>query len=196
VLTFDLPTEAKEITSNIKWPALAEWLKKRKFTTDDCNFWGAKYIDSGYYNSRLLLPIRDVNLKMVGFQAKDVTGEAKISYDQPKGFKIKNNLYGLWRTSNKAIVVEGILDVWRGGVGCVASFGKALSDAQRKLLYDKAKKIVLVWDSDAWIEAQREKRWWEGVGKNIKIVRLPAGHDPDSFIITHGKEAWNELIGD
>lgn len=193
-LVFPIPKEAKPIPRNPPWNLLTEWLEKRKFTTDNCILWGAKYADSGYYNSRLILPILDINKKLVGFQAKDLTEKGNVPYDQPKDFKIKSHLYGLWRASKRVIVVEGVLDVWRIGGGAVASFGKGLSKEQRNLLYTNVKEIILAWDGDAIVEAEKEARWWKGIGFPIKVIRLPKEFDPDKFVLQEGRKKWNELL--
>ncbi len=74
------------------------------------------------------------------------------------------------------IVVEGIFDCWRLGLGSVALLGKNLKGTQEALL-TQWKKIILVLDHDARKEGKRIK---EQLSKKceVALVNLPEGEDP------------------
>ena len=115
-------------------------------------------------------------------------------------------LYGLSfakdeiRRQDKAILVEGYIDLislYQNGIkNVVAVSGTALTEDQVLLLSRYTKNIVLLFDADtAGIKASMRsielllKRDME-----IKIVSLPSGEDPDSFVNNYGKEKFEELI--
>ncbi len=115
-------------------------------------------------------------------------------------------LYGLSfakdeiRKLNKVILVEGYMDLislYQAGIkNVVAVSGTALTDDQVMLLSRYSKNVYLLFDSDtAGIKASMRsieillKRDME-----IKIVTLPAGEDPDSYVTKYGKDKFEEEI--
>ena len=104
-------------------------------------------------------------------------------------------LYGFHQVRGKLIIItEGIFDVWRIGKNAVASFGVGLSAAQRHLLYTEAYRLILAWDGETVAEAEKEQRWWNGMGRECKVARLPDRMDPDEVIRDLGRKAWNKII--
>jgi DNA primase len=129
-------------------------------------------------------------------------------------------LYGLHRAreamtgSRRALLVEGYVDclmAHQHGVGeAVAVLGTALTPAQLALLRRYADEAILFFDADrAGQEAARRAedlleqsgapdRWAETrrandltrTGLRLKVATLPPGHDPDSFLRTEGREAF------
>lgn len=193
--SFPLPPNREPLTRWINVSPVSEWFAKRKFTLEHGLLWGAKYCPSGQYGWRLILPILDENKNYVGFQARDVLDKPeRIKYLHPKGFQIGNYLYGMYRTDDTIIVVEGILDVWRVGFGAVASFSKGLTHKQREILYKSNKQIILAWDGDSHAEILKEANWWKEIGRSAKPIFLPKEHDPDSFIRDEGEEEWQKLL--
>jgi len=172
------------------------WCKRRQFDIELLNSWGVKYCDRGKYAYCLIIPIYDRNNNYVGFQAADITKNAKSKYKFPAGFKANHYLYGLNKNLNndELIIVEGVTDVWRIGEKAVGSFGKRLSAEQRTILLEHNAKIIIAWDSDAINAAQREVAWWQDLGRTVKYVRLPHGYDPDTFIRKYGMNKWKHLV--
>jgi DNA primase len=90
-----------------------------------------------------------------------------------------------------------LISLYQSGIkNVVAVSGTALTDDQVQLLSRYTKNVVLLFDADvAGIKASMRsieillKRDME-----IKIVSLPKGEDPDSFVNKFGKEEFEELI--
>lgn len=104
----------------------------------------------------------------------------------------KGGLYG-WqqaRPCSSLILVEGILDwavLWQAGVcNVVAGLGTYLNQMQMGELGDSgARRIYICLDGDAAgaRAAQRLARMLHAAGIDARRVRLPDGHDPNSFFV-------------
>lgn len=177
-----------------------------KFTTN--GIW--KYqtndgIKQQVFQNRILIPIRDIDGKLVSFQGRDVTGTAISKYQFPSQVAATGKLlYNSFREIGKKIVIlnEGVFDVIatqialdRGGlsseVGVIASFGKHLSidkngfddQLSRLLLLKKQglEVIVVMWDGErkAYSAAVEVASKLSGYGFKMKIAELPVGKDPN-----------------
>jgi len=162
------------------------------------------------FSGRIIFPIFSPNGRVVAFAGRvldDKEQTAKYLNSPESLVYIKGRtLYGLShakdeiRKLDKAILVEGYMDLislyQNGARNVVAVSGTALTDDQVQLLSRYTKNVVLLFDSDtAGIKASMRsielllKRDIE-----VKIVSLPEGEDPDSFINKHGKDEFDELI--
>ncbi|MBT8385944.1 MAG: DNA primase [Ignavibacteria bacterium] len=162
------------------------------------------------FSGRIIFPIFSPNGRVVAFAGRildDKEKSAKYLNSPESLVYIKGRtLYGLShakddiRKLDKAILVEGYMDLislYQNGVkNVVAVSGTALTDDQVQLLSRYTKNVVLLFDSDtAGIKASMRsielllKRDME-----VKIVSLPEGEDPDSFINKYGKDEFDELI--
>jgi len=173
------------------------------------------------FSSRIIFPIFSPNGRVVAFagrilEAKE--GAARLALpDKARQAKYLNSpesavyhkgsiLYGLShakdeiRKLDKAILVEGYMDLislYQSGIkNVVAVSGTALTEEQIQLLSRYTKNVVLLFDADtAGIKASMRsielllKRDME-----IKIVSLPSGEDPDSFVNKFGREKFEEMI--
>ncbi len=158
---------------------------------------------------RLVYPIRDRRGQVVGFG-----GRALESAQQPKYlnspetelFHKGRTLYDLtvatgeWREGRQAVLVEGYMDVialHQAGVkGAVASLGTALTEEQVRILAQAVDQVVVAYDADAAGEHATSRGLWllAGSGVAARVVRLPAGEDPDSVIQKGGKDAWTSAV--
>ncbi|MCG8530102.1 MAG: toprim domain-containing protein, partial [Desulfovibrionales bacterium] len=77
----------------------------------------------------------------------------------------------------------------------VASLGTALTSDHVRILKGYAKTMVLVFDSDAAgiNAAKRSIKIFMKEGVDTRILVLPAGSDPDSFVVEHGGDAFVNL---
>jgi len=161
-------------------------------------------------SGRIIFPIFSPNGRVVAFAGRILDDKEKTAkyLNSPESLVyIKGRtLYGLShakdeiRKLDKAILVEGYLDLislYQSGIkNVVAVSGTALTDDQVQLLSRYTKNVVLLFDSDtAGIKASMRsieillKRDIE-----VKIVSLPEGEDPDSFVNKYGKDDFDELI--
>ena len=162
------------------------------------------------FSGRIIFPIFSPNGRVVAFAGRILEnreGTAKYLNSPESLIYTKGKiLYGLSfakdeiRRQDKAILVEGYMDLislYQNGIkNVVAVSGTALTEDQVLLLSRYTKNIVLLFDADtAGIKASMRsielllKRDME-----IKIVSLPSGEDPDSYVNNYGKEKFEELI--
>ena len=118
----------------------------------------------------------------------------------------KRELYGLYfakkaiQQHDYAIMVEGYTDVismHQAGVeNVVASSGTSLTTEQIQLLHRFTRNITVIYDGDsAGIKASlRGIDMILKEGMNVRVVLLPAEHDPDSFARAHTAEQVRDYI--
>ena len=171
------------------------------------------------FRDRIIFPITDINMKIVGFGGRVMDdGEPKyLNSPETPVYNKSRTLYGLHlaknacRTAGTVYIVEGYLDLLalhqHGIENSVATLGTALTADHIRLLTRFAQRMVLVYDSDeAGIRsAQRciDTFWKEHVdfrredvfqeeSADTRILVLPRGHDPDSFLFEYGAESFEE----
>ena len=104
------------------------------------------------------------------------------------------------RKEDQAILVEGYFDQMRatqfGILNTVAACGTALTPKQAGILRNYASSVVLVFDSDKAGRSAAEKGFevLHEKGLQVKIVFLPEGKDPDSYIQENGADNFIEKI--
>jgi DNA primase len=161
------------------------------------------------FRDRLMFPILDVMGRHVGFGGR-VLGNAEPKYlnspDSPVFSKGKL-LYALnWakneiRREDRVLVVEGYFDVVRliaaGVRSGVAPMGTALTDAQATLIRKYTKNAVLLYDNDRGGLAATFRSGDELLrqGFAVRVVTLPEGDDPDTFVRREGAAGLEREIG-
>jgi DNA primase len=151
---------------------------------------------------RLMFPILDTSGRHVGFGGR-VIGQGEPKYLNSPESEVYNKgrlLYGLsWarhpiRKADRVLLVEGYFDAIRlalaGVEEVVAPLGTALTEQQAGLLARLTKNVFLLYDSD---EAGQRASYRSGtellrLGVSARVVSLPDGEDPDSFVQKHGAE--------
>ena len=154
------------------------------------------------FRERLMIPVHDASGRVVGFGGR-------LMRDDPHLAKYRNTaqgplfdkgrlLFGLsWakhpiRKAERALVVEGYFDAMRlalaGTEEAVAPNGTALTEHQAAALAKLTNAVFLLYDSDraglkATFAAGRELLR-HGVAP--RVVSLPDGEDPDSYVRAHG----------
>ncbi|HIP73589.1 MAG TPA: DNA primase, partial [Anaerolineae bacterium] len=114
------------------------------------------------FRNRLLIPIRDVDGRTVGFGARTLEKDGIPKYlnsPQTVLFDKSRLLFGLdmarrhIREARQAVIVEGYMDVlqaWQAGFrNVIAQMGTALTEAQLRQLKRYTKTFVLALDADA-----------------------------------------------
>ncbi|BCS96861.1 hypothetical protein DSLASN_24930 [Desulfoluna limicola] len=157
------------------------------------------------FRNRIVFPIVDTAMQVSGFGGRvmdDALPKYLNSPETPVYHKARS-LYGLnaaregIRQSGTAFVVEGYFDVialFQNGIAQVAAtLGTALTrDHVRLLSRCGAERFVLVFDSDeAGIRAAlRSVPVFQKEYMTAKVLVLPKGHDPDSFVRESGPDAF------
>ena len=122
------------------------------------------------------------------------------------------------QSENRALLVEGYVDCimahQHGFTGTVAALGTAFTPAQLALLRRYCDEVITFFDADAagqkaaaraeeLLEPTGRSMAWavnrsgafEGAGTlRVKVALLPAGHDPDTFLRSVGREGFMERI--
>ena len=168
------------------------------------------------FRGRLMLPIQDARGRVIAFGGRILDGANK---DAPKYlnspdtplFDKGRTLYNLHRAapaarqSGRMIVVEGYMDVIAlaaaGIEECVAPLGTALTEQQIELLWRQVESPVLCFDGDAAGQRAAMRAVTRALpllrpAHSFRIVRLPAGLDPDDLVRRDGKDAMERLLGD
>ncbi|GAB4339596.1 MAG: DNA primase [Leptolyngbyaceae cyanobacterium] len=171
----------------------------------------------GYYDrfrDRLMIPIHDLQGRVVGFGGRTLTDEQPKYLNSPETelFDKGKLLFGLDKAratiakQDQAIVVEGYFDVialhHAGITNAVASMGTALSSAQVKQLlrYTESRRIVLNFDADRAGTQAAER----AVGEvetlayrgdiQLRVLNIPDGKDPDEFLQHHTADQYQKLL--
>jgi DNA primase len=172
---------------------------------------------NGYYDvfrDRLMIPIRDVQGRVIAFGGRTLTEEQPKYLNSPetelfiKGktlFALDNAKDGISKL-DQAVVVEGYFDaiaLHAAGINnAVASLGTALSIEQVKLLlrYCDSKQLILNFDADKAGTNAAERAIGEIANLaykgevQLKILNLPDGKDADEYLQTHTVENYQQLL--
>ena len=196
-----------------EWDGLIKALSKQGFAQSDLATAGltvAREHASGSYDrfrARVMFPITDLRKRVVGFGGR-ILGEGTPKYlnspDTPL-FKKGQTLYALDLAREAVarlktvIVVEGYFDAvalhQAGLTHTVATLGTALTAEHIQVLRRFASKVVLLFDPDqAGVRAAlRGLDLFVNSGIGVKVVTLPAGEDPDTYVRKEGPEAFARL---
>jgi len=164
--------------------------------------------DSGayrdYFRHRLMFPIWDTQGRVIAFGARALDDSPPKYLNSPESalFSKGRGVYALhlarpnFTRSERVLVVEGYMDVlalFQAGINwAVASMGTALTIDQARLISRYCRKVVLAYDADIAGAAATERGIdiFEQAGLEARILRLPNGHDPDSFVRDEGVKAF------
>lgn len=164
------------------------------------------------FRGRLMFPIRDTQGRPVAFSGRILdASKSKAKYvNSPETpiFTKSKILYGLDKAQRnitahrqrEAIICEGQIDVIRchaKGFGrAVASQGTAFTDSHATLLARYADSVVLLFDQDAAGQkaAVRTAQILLAERLPVRIAKLPAGEDPDSYLRTHLQEEFQAIL--
>lgn len=161
----------------------------------------------GYYDrfrNRIVFPIVDTNMQVAGFGGRVMDDSMPKYLNSPETpvYSKGQILYGLHlakqycRQVDCVYIVEGYFDflsLFQNGIkNTVASLGTALTVDHVRRLKGFATRAVLVFDSDnAGINAaKRCVSTFAAEGVDVRILVLPKGHDPDSFVNSEGADAF------
>jgi DNA primase len=195
--------------------ALFNRLKKSGFAPESIKASGVvNFGERGIYDffrERLMFPIFDLQGRPIAFGGRTLSSLKNIpkyinSSDSPI-FKKGETAYALNLAKSAitqkgySIVVEGYLDAIMcrqyGFANAVAPLGTALTNGQLKKLKRFSNKTLLIFDGDAaGISAtKRSLELCYAEGMIAKILLMPKGEDPDTFLRKHGEEYFRKYLG-
>lgn len=171
-----------------------------------------------FFRHRLMFPIFNTMGEVIGFSGRTLEGgktsegrEAPAKYvNSPDSavYHKSHSLYGLnialaeIRRLDQVILVEGNVDVLSlhqaGFLHAVAPLGTALTSGHVKLLSRYTKNFIVMFDGDeAGVKAaQKSLPVFLEEGLLPRVVALPSGEDPDSFIRKNGATEMSFLLRD
>lgn len=163
------------------------------------------------FRGRIVIPIVDVNGKVIGFGGRAISNELMPKYlNSPESsiFSKRTVLFGIDKAKreiidkDEAIVVEGYFDLIAlhaiGIRNVVATLGTSITEDQISRLRNFTENITLMLDGDeAGVKsALRVIGLFGEMGINGRMVLLPEAHDPDSLAREQGREGFERLFAD
>ncbi|MEO0226379.1 MAG: DNA primase, partial [candidate division WOR-3 bacterium] len=155
-----------------------------------------------HFRARVIFPIFNLGGRIIGFGGRGIDERIEPKYlNSPESpiFKKGDALFGLYqardsiRARNSALLVEGYFDqisLFQAGIlNVVAPLGTAFTESQALLLSRYCKQVYLFFDGDmSGIRAAlRAIGLLINVQVGVKVVNLPEGKDPDSFVNEKGE---------
>ncbi|MEX0779457.1 MAG: DNA primase [Balneolales bacterium] len=185
-----------------------EYLHKAGLLKSDAN--GVRSYDT--FRGRLMFPIFNPSKKVIAYGGRILKTSRKapkyINSPQTEVYNKSEVLYGIHEAKNEirkekeAILVEGYTDVitmHQAGVrNVIATSGTALTPLQMRILSRYAETLLMIYDSDSAGQTAMARginiALTEGLG--IRLLQLPEGDDPDSFVKQFGKEGFQNYKKD
>lgn len=196
-----------------------DWARSKNFTGKDLVGSGlASLKDEGKpangiyvrFRDRLMFPIRNEVGDVIAFSGRQLREDPRsgkyINSPETEIFKKSNVLFALDRAKKAilkektVILCEGQIDAiacHEGGVeNAIAPLGTAFTEQHARILKRYAQTAVLCFDADnAGVKAcERAFRELAPEGLSVKVVELPAGDDPDTYLKAHGCEGFRKKV--
>lgn len=164
------------------------------------------------YRGRIIFPVHNISGKVIGFGAR-VIGKAE---NTPKYINTPENeiyvkskiLYGTYFArqaidkADECLLVEGYTDVvslaQAGVENVVASGGTSLTADQLRLIKKYTSNLTIIYDGDsAGVKAaMRGLDMALEEGLNVRLVLIPDGEDPDSYVKKVGEKQFKKFIAE
>jgi DNA primase len=158
-----------------------------------------------FFRGRVMFAIHNLSGKVAAFAGRTMSTDKTIPkyVNSPETeIYVKNKtLYGAFqakkaiRQLDECILVEGYMDVislYQAGIeNVVASSGTSLTEGQIQLIKRNTQNISILYDGDA-AGVKAALRGLDLVleqDMNVRIILLPEGEDPDSYVQKNGGEA-------
>ncbi len=196
------------------------WAEKYKYTPEELEAAGVikrgnRPGDLGYhrFGGRLMFAIRDKQGRVVGYSGRQLVASKNsgkyVNSPETPVFSKKRILYGFDKAmraiaqdkkNHEVIVCEGQIDCirlqTRGFPNAVAGQGTAFTEDHVAMLRKVADLVTLVYDDDGAGHAATIKsaRLCLAAELPVRVVSLPGGDDPDSFLRTHPAEAFRRML--
>jgi len=163
-----------------------------------------------FFRERVMFTIHNLSGKVIGFGGrilkKDVKAPKYINSPETEVYNKSRVLYGAYfakksiRQNDECIMVEGYTDVislHQAGIeNVVASSGTSLTVEQIQLVKRNTPNMKIIYDGDtAGVKAAlRGLDLVLEQDMNVKVVLLPEGQDPDSYLQKLGAADFKEYI--
>ncbi|MCX6878290.1 MAG: DNA primase [Verrucomicrobia bacterium] len=200
--------------------AFLDWARAKKFSGRDLVDSGlaalrnADHASSGLFvrfRDRLMFPIRNELGDVIAFSGRQLRADPNsgkyINSPETMIFRKSNVLFALDRAKKPilrekaALLCEGQIDVIAchelGIEHAIAPLGTAFTQQHAHLLRRYTGSVLLCYDADRAGIAASERAFRELVaeGLSVRVVEMPDGDDPDTYLKAHGVAAFRELLG-
>ena len=199
--------------SSPEWDGLCKFLSRNGFSRSEIMAAGLgspRQNGNGCYDKfhgRLMFTIADLRKRVVGFGGRVLDDRMPKYLNSPDTllFKKGQTLFAFDQAreaivrTKTVIVVEGYFDAialhQAGLTHTVATLGTALTAEHIQALRRFADQVVLLFDPDAAgvRAALRGLDLFVNSGLSVKVVTLPIGEDPDTFVRKEGVAAFAQL---
>ena len=195
------------------WDSLLKHLKAKGFRPEDMyqadvvsKSSKGSYFDR--FRDRSMFPVINVRGNVIAFSGRRRTEDKTVAkYVNTKDTAVYNksqNLFALnfakAHCSEQIILVEGNFDAvslhQAGFKNTVAPLGTAFTTEQAVILSRYTKEVVICFDSDEAGEIAVDKAFktLAPTGVSVKVLRLPAGKDPDEFLKSNKPSDFEKLV--
>lgn len=193
--------------------ALLEHLKEKGYTDSFIKDAGLAVVTDGKgyrdtFRGRIIFPICNMRGDTIAFGGRVMHDALPKYLNSPETelFKKGETLFAVGLAKNEirkkgyALIVEGYLDAIMchqyGFQNTVSPLGTALTIGQLKKLKVLAAKVVVVFDGDeaGIAAAKRSLSIFCESDMRAKILLLPQGEDPDSYLRKKGKRALQKML--
>lgn len=162
------------------------------------------------FRGRVMFPIHNVSGRVIAFGARilkaDKTQPKYLNSPETSVYHKSQVLYGIFqakqaiRQEDVCLLTEGYTDVislHQAGIkNVVASSGTSLTTEQIRLIARFTPNVTILYDGDA-AGIKAALRGLDMVleeGLNLRLLLLPDGEDPDSYVHKVGAEAFKEYV--
>ncbi len=158
------------------------------------------------FRERVMFPVHDDRGNAVGFGGRLMTNDKSdakyLNSPETPIYNKRKILYGLnvtrehIRKEKKALIVEGYMDFLQlyqhGYINVVAGSGTAFTLEHARLLRRFADEAVLCYDSDSAGQKATVRTGFSVSAQKLecKVLMLPKGEDPDSYLRKEGPEEF------
>ncbi|MEN9990689.1 MAG: primase [Verrucomicrobiota bacterium] len=192
-----------------------QWAKEKKFT-------GRELVDSGIcaqreqgglyvrFRDRLMFPVCNEQAEVIAFSGRQIIADPNtgkyINSPETALFLKSKTIFAFDRArkpimKQKAVLIcEGQLDALacheHGIDHAIATLGTACTAQHAKILKRYTDTALLCFDADQAGYTACERAFRELASENIhvRVVSMPTGDDPDSFLKREGPDAFRELL--
>lgn len=190
-----------------------EYAKRKKINLEHAKSLGLISTNNNdFFRSRVMFTIHNLSGKPIAFAGRTMTTSKKtpkyINSPESEIYNKRNVLYAMHfaktpiRKEDECYIVEGYTDVitlhQNGIENVVASSGTSLTEGQIRLVKRYTENITIIYDGDpAGIKAAlRGLDLVLGQGMNVKLVLLPEGQDPDSYLKAVGVDSFKTYLAE
>jgi DNA primase len=194
-----------------------DWAREQQFT-------GRELVDSGIaaqreqgglyvrFRNRLMFPVSNDQGDIIAFSGRqiiaDPTSGKYINSPETALFLKSKTLFAFDRarrpimTRKSVLICEGQLDALacheHGIDHAIATLGTACTPQHAKILKRYTDTAILCFDADkaGYTACERAFRELSAENINVRVVAMPAGDDPDSYLKREGADSFLELLNE